>query len=83
MLDVALETMQTTGCSMAPVVEPERTVGLLTLENIIEYISFRKAPAGAAANEVHAGSLQPNRMEEESRWDLEGRCRLLQCRRPC
>jgi Zn-dependent protease/predicted transcriptional regulator len=55
MLDAALERMQSTGCSMAPVVDSERTVGLLTLDNILEYISFREALGGKAAHGGPAG----------------------------
>jgi CBS domain containing-hemolysin-like protein len=43
MLDVALERMQEAGCPMAPVIVQGRTVGLLTLDNVVEYLDFRRA----------------------------------------
>jgi hypothetical protein len=45
MLEVALDRMQAAGCPMAPVVAGGRTVGLLTLDNVVEYLSFRSALA--------------------------------------
>ena len=45
MLEVALDRMQAAGCPMAPVVAGGRTVGLLTLDNVVEYLSFRRALA--------------------------------------
>jgi Zn-dependent protease len=51
MLDVALDRMRTAGCPMAPVIVEGRTVGLLTLENVVEYLSFRQALSGQNAQD--------------------------------
>jgi Zn-dependent protease/CBS domain-containing protein len=62
MLDVALERMQSSGCSMAPVIYRESTVGYLTLENILEYVSFSQALSGAEAGGRYSNSsLRPLR----------------------
>jgi CBS domain-containing protein len=58
MLDVALERLQSSGHAMAPVVDDGRTVGLLTLENVLEYLSFRRALSGQG-RETGGGSEGP------------------------
>jgi Zn-dependent protease/CBS domain-containing protein len=46
MLEVALARMQAVGCGVAPVVADGRTLGLLTLDSIAGYLSFRRALVG-------------------------------------
>jgi Zn-dependent protease/predicted transcriptional regulator len=43
MLIVALERMQTAGSPLAPVIVEGRIVGLLTTDNVVEFLSFRRA----------------------------------------
>ncbi len=42
-LDVAMERMHAAGSTLAPVVVGGRMIGLLTLENVVEFLSFRQA----------------------------------------
>jgi CBS domain-containing protein len=42
-LEAALERLQAAGLAVAPVVDGDRTVGLLTMENVLEFVSFRRA----------------------------------------
>jgi CBS domain-containing protein len=52
MLDVAVERMRSADCPAAAVVLDGRTVGLLTLENVGEYLILRRAVGGR--NDSHA-----------------------------
>jgi CBS domain-containing protein len=45
-LDDALGRMQESGLRVAPVTVEGRVVGMLTLENVLEYLSFREALGG-------------------------------------
>jgi Zn-dependent protease/CBS domain-containing protein len=46
MLDVAMKRMQAAGSSVAPVLDGGRMVGVLTMENVAEFMSIRDALGG-------------------------------------
>lgn len=55
MLDALFQRMQEAGCSTVPIVRRGQLVGLVTLENIGEYIMIHSALRGLAASQAKAG----------------------------